>query len=141
VTLPKYFSHPSLVIYFFATPPIKVKTGPQICGGYLLIANHLDQSLCLTNQKQGAAVRSYLVHSSLAGAQLCWAFYQPQPAQHICRSKTNFTEINRHILTILQLILMFRVTYCAQVGDAQRAASPVTLNRRSKETIVTAQIS
>jgi hypothetical protein len=39
----------------------------------LVIANHLDQSL--TNQKQGAAVRSYSVHSSLAGAQLCCAFY------------------------------------------------------------------
>jgi hypothetical protein len=40
VTLEKYFSHPSLVIYFFATPPIKVKLGHQIGGG-LLIANHL----------------------------------------------------------------------------------------------------
>jgi hypothetical protein len=44
ITLPKYFSHPSLVIYFFGTPPIKPKLGQQIVGG-LLIANHLDQSL------------------------------------------------------------------------------------------------
>jgi hypothetical protein len=44
----------------------------------LLIANHMDQSLWLGNQKQGAAVRSYLLHSSLAGAQLCCDFYQPQ---------------------------------------------------------------
>jgi hypothetical protein len=43
-TLLKYFSHPSLVIYSFATPPIKLKLGQQIGGG-LLIANHLDQSL------------------------------------------------------------------------------------------------
>ncbi len=35
---------PSLVIYIFATPPIKLKLGQQIGGG-LLIANHLDQSL------------------------------------------------------------------------------------------------
>jgi hypothetical protein len=35
VTLSKYFSHPSLVMYYFATPPIKL-------GGGLLIANHLD---------------------------------------------------------------------------------------------------
>jgi len=27
LTLQKYFSHPSLVIYFFATPPIKPKVG------------------------------------------------------------------------------------------------------------------
>ncbi len=32
------------------------------------MANHLDQSLCLANQKQGIPVRSYLLHSSLAGA-------------------------------------------------------------------------
>ncbi len=32
----------------------------------LLIVNHLDQSLWLGNQKQGATVISYLLHSSLA---------------------------------------------------------------------------
>jgi hypothetical protein len=37
-----------------------------------LIANHLNQSLYLTNQKHAAVVvRSYLLHSSLAGAELC----------------------------------------------------------------------
>jgi hypothetical protein len=41
VTLPKYFSHPSLVMYSFATPPIKLKLGQQIGGG-LLIVNRLD---------------------------------------------------------------------------------------------------
>jgi len=30
VTLQKYFSHPSLVIWFFPTPPLKLKLGPQI---------------------------------------------------------------------------------------------------------------
>jgi hypothetical protein len=43
VALQKYFSHPSLVIYFFATPPRKLKLGQQIGGG-LLIANHMVQS-------------------------------------------------------------------------------------------------
>lgn len=43
VTLQKYFSHPSVVIYFSATPPRKLKLGQQIGGG-LLIANHLHQS-------------------------------------------------------------------------------------------------
>jgi hypothetical protein len=37
-------SHPSLVIYWFATPPGKLKLGQPIGGG-LLIANHVDQSL------------------------------------------------------------------------------------------------
>jgi hypothetical protein len=48
------FSHPSLVIYFFQTPPMKLKLGLQI-GEILLIANHLDKSLWSANQKQGAA--------------------------------------------------------------------------------------
>jgi hypothetical protein len=30
VTLQKYFSHLSLVIWFFPTPPLKLKLGPQI---------------------------------------------------------------------------------------------------------------
>ncbi len=75
MTLQNYFSHPSLVIYFFATPPIKTETGTAHSWELLYIANHLDQSLCLTNQKQGTAVKSYLLHSSLAGVQLCCAFY------------------------------------------------------------------
>jgi hypothetical protein len=40
------FSHPSLVTYFFATPPIKLELVQQINRwGGLLIANHLDESL------------------------------------------------------------------------------------------------
>jgi hypothetical protein len=35
--LQKYFSHPSLVIYLFATPLIKLKLGQHI-GGELLVA-------------------------------------------------------------------------------------------------------
>jgi len=51
VTLQKYFSHLSLVTFFFPTPPIKLKLGLQI-GGRLLIATHLDKSNYLTNQQQ-----------------------------------------------------------------------------------------
>jgi hypothetical protein len=57
----KYFSHPSLVIYFFTTPPIKLKLRQQIGRG-VLTANHLDQSLWWANQKYWTAVRSYLLH-------------------------------------------------------------------------------
>jgi hypothetical protein len=51
VSLQKYFSHASLVLYFFPAPPIKLKLGLQI-GGRLLIATHLDQSNYLANQQQ-----------------------------------------------------------------------------------------
>jgi hypothetical protein len=62
------------------------------------------------NQKQGAAVRSYLLHSSLAGAQLLCAIYQqPQQTQHITQEPNHFRELNRHILTFLYLNLMCRV--------------------------------
>jgi len=64
VTLQKYFLHLSLVIWFFPTPPIKLKLVLQI-GGRLLIANHLDKSLLLTNQNRGATIISYLLYSSL----------------------------------------------------------------------------
>jgi hypothetical protein len=49
-TLQTYFSRPSLVIYIFATPPIKLKWGLQI-GGKLLITSHVDQSWWLANRK------------------------------------------------------------------------------------------
>jgi hypothetical protein len=49
VTLQKYFSYPSLAMYFFQTPPIKLVL--QI-GRRLLKATHLNQSNYLTNQQQ-----------------------------------------------------------------------------------------
>jgi hypothetical protein len=52
VALQKYFSHPSLVICFSATPPLKLKLGQQISGG-LLIPN-LGQSETLS--------RNYVCH-------------------------------------------------------------------------------
>jgi hypothetical protein len=61
VTLQISFSRPSLVIYFFSTPPIKLKLGQQICGG-LLRANHLEQLLWWATQTHWAAIRSHLLH-------------------------------------------------------------------------------
>jgi hypothetical protein len=52
MTLHKCFSHPSLVIYFFSTPTVKLKLGMQLGGRSLLTATHLDQSNYLTNQQQ-----------------------------------------------------------------------------------------
>jgi hypothetical protein len=43
MALQKYFSCPSVVNYFFQTPPKKLKLGLQV-GGRFLIANHLVQS-------------------------------------------------------------------------------------------------
>jgi hypothetical protein len=48
VTTCQNISQPSLVIYIFATPPIKMKLGVLIGRG-LIVGNHLDQSLWLAN--------------------------------------------------------------------------------------------
>jgi hypothetical protein len=46
LTLQKYFSHPSLIIYFFATPPIKPKMGTapthrtEIEGAAYIVGNY-----------------------------------------------------------------------------------------------------
>jgi hypothetical protein len=52
----------------------------------------------LANQKHGAAVKSYLLHSSLAGVQLCCACYQPQQTKQICRGKTIFQSQHQQML-------------------------------------------
>jgi hypothetical protein len=73
----------------FCNPTHKTETGTAN-RWELLITNHLDQSLWLLNQKQGAAVRSCSLHSSLAAAHLRCASYQPQQIEPICKRKTIF---------------------------------------------------
>jgi hypothetical protein len=46
------------------------------------------QLLLLVNQKEGAAVRSYLLHSSLAGVRLWGALYQSQQIVQKCWAKS-----------------------------------------------------
>jgi len=55
VTLRKYFSHPSLVMYSFATPATKLKLGQQIGGGttnkQTTWTNHYDRPIRNTEQQ------------------------------------------------------------------------------------------
>jgi len=63
-------------------------------GGRLLIAKHLGPSLRVSFQKQGSAVRSYLLHSSLAA----------QPfASGKCAGPKAFSKSNRHVLTFFNV--------------------------------------
>jgi hypothetical protein len=58
---------------------------PETGWGVLLVANHLDESLCLANQKQGAAVISYLFthfFSSYRLRKVAAAPFPPEPATH-----------------------------------------------------------
>jgi hypothetical protein len=74
-------------MYYFATPPIKLKLGQQI-GRRLLIANHLNQSLRWVNQKHWAVVRSYLLHFFLQVRGAAAAFTKHGSLCHF--SKTIF---------------------------------------------------
>jgi hypothetical protein len=89
VTLQKYFSHPSLVTFFFPTPPIKLKLGLQI-GGRLLIATHLDKSNYVANQQQVLDFAVSFTSLSILG-------------------QNNFAEPNWHVLNFLHPIC--RATY------------------------------
>jgi hypothetical protein len=84
--------------------------------GELLIAAHLDESLWLTNQKQGAAARSYLLHSYLAGYQVLLGLIRASTYSENCRAKTCWDQSsNWHVLTFLHLIWTFRVACWAQL--------------------------
>jgi len=105
VTLQRYFSHSSLVFFFFVILPIKLKYGQQTGGNYKY---QISLSLWLATQKQGGAVKSYLVDSSLAGTGLCklskYAGEKP------------FSWAKPAHATFLPLIWMCRVSYWAQLG-------------------------
>jgi len=67
-----------LVIYFFATSALKVKLGVQTRARQL-IANHLDESLWLTNQKTREQQSHHIYYTLLSrrcGAELWCAYYQ-----------------------------------------------------------------
>jgi hypothetical protein len=80
----KYFSHPSLVIYFFFNPTYKSESGTPIgWGNYLLPNSKPPGPITMMSQSETlTVVRSYLLHSFLQVhnlvdpftlSQLCWA--------------------------------------------------------------------
>jgi hypothetical protein len=68
-----YFSHPSLIIYFFSNPTHKPKTGT---------ANRWQT----TNINPLGPLK--LSSQSTAGVRVCCAFYQPQQTVQKCWAKT-----------------------------------------------------
>jgi hypothetical protein len=105
VTLQKCFSHPSLVIYSFATPPITLKLGQQIGGGGTTNSKPpgpiimMGQSETLTSSQI-----LFITLFSVAASKL--------PATAICAimlTQNYFPEPNRHILTFLHPILQCRI--------------------------------
>jgi len=88
-------SHPSLVIYFFATPPIKLKLGQEKgCGGTTNskppgVINHYDGPF----RKNRPAVRSYLRNSFLQIRTVAGPFTEPPKTVQLCWAKTNLPEL------------------------------------------------
>jgi len=109
--LRKYFSHPSLVIYFFATSPIKPKLWEQIVGG-LLIANHLDESLWYSNQKHWSVVRLYFI--TLFYMQVGSVVAETFTTRH--RETTQLCWAKNIFLSQTSMFWLFLIQfYCAQL--------------------------
>ncbi len=91
-----------LVIYFFATPHIKLNLGQQITGG-LLIANQLDNHYDRPIRNTGE--RSDNIYETFSCT--CTALLRILPATAkfaIMLSQNDFPEPNQHVLTFLHPI-------------------------------------
>jgi len=109
--LQKDFSHPSLVVCFFATPPIKLKLGQQIGGGTTnRKPDHLDQLLWWASQKHWAAVRSNLLHSFMHVHTELLCALPPQPVQLRWAKTISLSQTAVFWHFFIQ-ILVCRITY------------------------------
>jgi hypothetical protein len=113
----KYFSHPRLVIYYLATPLMKLKTGTANRSG---TSNSKPPGPIVTvaQSEHWASVRSYLLHSFLRLQSAAVSFTShPKPCNYA--DPKQFPEPNRHILDFLHLILLCTHDHIVStVGDA-----------------------
>jgi hypothetical protein len=120
VTLRKYFSHPRLVKYSFATPPHKTETRTAYSWGdskEITWTNHYDGPIRNTEQQVEHVHTLY----SVRALHCYYAFYQPRnyaehaimPSTQLCRAR-NYAEPKPTYLGFLHPILLSRVTYWAK---------------------------
>ncbi len=127
VTLAKYFSHPRLVIYFLATPPIKLKLGWQ------MITNSNPPKPIIMMGQSETLISSEIVFITLFSARThtYWAFYQPLRIVPLYRAKTIFLSQTGIFLTFLHPIVLCRMDRIqSTAGDAliQFWASTIALS-------------
>jgi hypothetical protein len=106
VTLQKYFSHPSLAIYFFPNHTHKTKARtPNKWETTKVIATHLDQSNYVANYPHVLAFDVPCTTASSAGTKMLGQnqFVDPRPSQ--------FADPNQHVFTFLLPIFFGRDTY------------------------------
>ncbi len=102
-TIQKYFSHPSLVIYFFPTPPIKRKLG-------LYIGSETTNSKPIRNREQQSDHIYYTLLWLVLDLTVPFSSHNK-----LCKTlgQYHFVEPNRHVLAFLHPILICRITYWA----------------------------
>jgi len=123
VALQKCFLHSSLVLFFFFIPTHKIKTGTA--NRWETIDSKPPGPITMIGQSetQGAAVRAYLLHSSLASVRLCCVFYQRQHTVHKCWAKTILLSQTSMFWLFFIQILICRVTYWALVELLLRSST------------------
>jgi hypothetical protein len=74
-TCKKYFSHPSLVFFFFPTLPMKLKLEFGTANRWETTNSKPPGPIIMIGQLEtGSNTRSYLLHSSMAGVRLVVLF-------------------------------------------------------------------
>ncbi len=115
MTLPNYFSHPSLVIYFSPTPPIKVRLGLQR-GGRLLNSNSKPPwPIFMIDQSKGGISSSQIIFITLFYSRcwrLCSVLNQPQQTRLRKNAGPNqFCWAKPTCFDFFHPIVICRVTY------------------------------
>jgi hypothetical protein len=117
-TLQKYFSHPSLVIYFFSNPTHKTKIGTATRWETTNSKPHgpiimIGQSETMSSSQ----IISITVFAGRCTALLCHLLASANCTKFV--GQNDFAEPNQHVLTFLHPILVCRVTYWAPLGMLQ----------------------
>jgi hypothetical protein len=106
-------SSPLVLSIIFATPPIKQKTGTANRSETTNSKPHRP-IIMVGQSKTGSS--SQIIIITLCSGRWITSFYQPQQMVQKSWAKNHFAEPNRHVLTFLHPILIFKVTYWVSLG-------------------------
>jgi hypothetical protein len=120
VTLQKYFSHPSLVIYLFATPPMNLKLGQQIRGG---TTNSKPPGPIIMMGRSETVTSSQIIFITLfsAGAHCCCTFHRATANCRIMVSQNPFPWAKPRYFDFSSLDFSVQDHILSTSGDALRA--------------------
>jgi hypothetical protein len=107
-----YFSHPSLIIYLFAAPPIKGKLVQQMDGGLTTNSKSLGRIIMMGQSET-------LSSSQIISITLFFTEVHSVAAAHFIRQpytelKNHFPEPNQHVLIFLHPIFTLQFNLAHQ---------------------------